>query len=517
MGLFLNTVGQYRASLYEIARNLLRSRNTQRERANSLQRQLDEQLQINAQLQRDRQRQDQQLRVLQQQRDQAQLELQRLREQPIVLPDDPPLPQHTYGARMISLCMQIAKKVGLRASVEALKIVFDWLSIRVKIPCWTTVRMWLCRAGIDGNNHSLQAHDDWIWMADHSNQIGKEKVLTILGIRAVNLPPPGQTLRHSDIHVLAVVPGTQWKREDVAKQYQILAGKIGIPKMLLTDAAVELRESAQVLENEGKKPILLRDLKHFAANTFERMIGNSEPFKKYLSLIGSTRSSIQQTELSHFTPPSQKPKARFMNLAETLRWGEMVLWQLDHANSKARQGIDAERMNAKLGWLREYRSEIAQWRRIEAVISTSLGFINTHGIYLGASHDLKLHLDVSRQGRIDDCTQSAQMSQTLIEFVLGSENQLSPGERGWLSTEILESAFGLYKAFEGQHSKGGFTSLIASFSALLKACNPAEVRESFRRTSVKDVKEWVRTQLGNTLTSKKLSAYRQTLIPTQGS
>ena len=365
--------------------------------------------------------------------------------------------------------------------------------------------------GVDEVNHSLKAHDDWIWMADHSNQIGQEKMLIILGVRACNLPLQGQTLRHQDVHLLAVVPGTQWKREDVAEQYQILANKIGIPKMLLTDGAVELRESAQVLEKEGKKPILLRDLKHFAANALERMIGNTESFKKYMSLLGSTRSLIQQTELSHFTSPSQKPKARFMNLAATLRWGEMVLWQLDHSDSKARQRIDIDRMNAKLGWLREYRCEIAQWRRIESVISDSLSFINTQGIYYGASSNLRLHLDTRIQARGEDCERSKQMYESLIKFVLASENQLAAGERGWLSTEILESAFGLYKAMEGQHSKGGFTSLIASFGALLQDCSPAEVRASFRRTSVNDVKQWLSTKLGTTLASKKLSAYRRTL------
>ena len=478
MGLFLNTVGQYRASVYEVARNLLRSRNKQRERADRSQRLLDEQIRINDQLQRDHRRMNEQLQLAQHQRDQAEQEVKRLREQPLVLPDDPPLPLHTYGPRMISLCIRLGKKVGLRASMEALKIVWDCLSIQTPIPCWTSVRIWLCRMGVDGINHSLKAHDDWIWMADHSNQIGQEKMFIILGVRACNLPLQGQTLRHQDVHLLAVVPGTQWKREDVAEQYQILANKIGIPKMLLTDSAVELRESAQVLEKEGKKPILLRDLKHFAANALERMIGNTESFKKYMSLLGSSRSLIQQTELSHFTPPSQKPKARFMNLAATLRWGEMVLWQLDHSDSKARQRIDIDRMNAKLGWLREYRCEIAQWRRIESVISDSLSFINTQGIYHGASSNLRLHLDTRIQARGEDCERSKQMYESLIEFVLASENQLAAGERGWLSTEILESAFGLYKAMEGQHSKGGFTSLIASFGALLQDCSPAEVRAS---------------------------------------
>ena len=33
---------------------------------------------------------------------------------------------------------------------------------------------------------------DWVWIIDHSNQIGKEKCLVILGVRVSQLPPPGQ-------------------------------------------------------------------------------------------------------------------------------------------------------------------------------------------------------------------------------------------------------------------------------------------------------------------------------------
>ena len=265
------------------------------------------------------------------------------------------------------------------------------------------------------------------------------------------------------------------------------------------------------------KTILFRDLKHFAANALERMIGNSDAFKAVTTLVGRTRSLIQQTELSHFTPPSQKLKARFMNLGATLRWCEMVLWQLDHPESEARAGIEVNRMDEKLGWLREYRHEISQWRRIEGVISDSLGFINTQGVYRGAAVDLRMHLDALRPTSSDRCEHSDQMAQTLIDFVSSSEAQLAVGERGWLSTEILESAFGLYKALEGQHSKSGFTSLLASFGALLRDCDAAEVRESFRRTSVANTKQWVTTKLGKTLASRKLSAYRKTLSPAPGS
>lgn len=516
MELLAKTVGQYRASIYEVARNLLRSRNTQRERAEKLQGQLAEQERINQQVQAERRRLVQRLHKVQRELAQAKQELEQLRERPLVLPDDPPLPHHSYGPKMISVCVQLAKNVGLRASTEALKIVMDWLSIPVKIPCWTSVRLWLCRMGLDEILHSRQPHDDWIWMADHSNQIGKEKVLTILGIRQCHLPPPGQTLRHQDVRVLAVVPGTQWKREDVAEQYRALSEVVGTPKMLLTDGAVELRESAQVLEKDGKQPVLLRDIKHFAANELERMIGKTPAFQAVMTSLGRTRSSIQQTELSHFTPPSQKPKARFMNLGATLRWAEMILWQLDHPDAQAREGIEVHRMDEKLGWLREYRSEVAQWRQIEGVIDDSLGFINTRGVYRGAAEDLRWHLDSLRPARSDRCEPSDQMAQILVDFVWDAEAKLAEGQRGWLSTEILESAFGAYKTLEGQQSKSGFTSLLPAFGALLRDCTLAEIRESFHRTSVAQTRQWVATNLGTTLASKKSSAYRQNLSCASG-
>ena len=56
-----------------------------------------------------------------------------------------------------------------------------------------------------------------------------------------------------------------------------------------------------------------------------------------------------------------------------------------------------------------------------------------------------------------------------------------------MSTEILESTFGLYKQLERQHSKGGFTSLLAGFGALLKTATDEGIRRTFSTVSVKDI------------------------------
>lgn len=69
--------------------------------------------------------------------------------------------------------------------------------------------------------------------------------------------------------------------------------RIGVPRFLLTDGAMELYESADVREKPGQIVIVLRDLKHFAAKTIEKLIGKNDRFTDYLSRLRKTRNAIQ--------------------------------------------------------------------------------------------------------------------------------------------------------------------------------------------------------------------------------
>ena len=89
------------------------------------------------------------------------------------------------------------------------------------------------------------------------------------------------------------------------------------------------------------------------------------------------------------------------------------------------------------------------------------------------------------------------------------ESKLEAGQRLPLSTEILESSFGLFKQLERQHSKGGLTSLLAGYGCLLQPSTPESIRSDFARVSVKDMQAWVSDKLGKTLTSKRQTAYRE--------
>jgi hypothetical protein len=259
----------------------------------------------------------------------------------------------------------------------------------------------------------------------------------------------------------------------------------------------------------GRKLTLLRDLKHVAANRLERLIGQDEQFREYLSHLGRTRSTIQQTELAHFTPPPPKPKARFMNLGPILRWGQMVSYHLGHPHSQARQGIAARRMQEKLGWVGRYREALTRWSRCQEVLEASLQFINLQGLYRGAGAALHAVLEEQRRARGQPCPASQTLAAQLVAFVEESEAELAPGERAWLSTENLESAFGVFKRLEGQHSKGGFTSLVAAMPRLLSPWTPDRVCRLLPAAPVKTLKQWVREELGATLASQRAAAYQE--------
>jgi hypothetical protein len=193
-----------------------------------------------------------------------------------------------------------------------------------------------------------------------------------------------------------------------------------------------------------------------------------------------------------------------MNLGPTLEWASAVSWLLDHPEAESRRGIAPERLEEKLGWLRSFVSELAAWRACQQVVDAGLRFINEQGLFRGAAERLQTVFVETARGEA-----SQRLADRLVGFVATAEAELRPGERLPMSTEILESTFGLYKQLEGQHSKGGFTGLLACFAALLKPATQESVRRAFSKVSVKRVREWTKSNLGTTLASKHQTLYAE--------
>ena len=62
------------------------------------------------------------------------------------------------------------------------------LSPPLASPSWSTGRLWLLRFGYYKLTRPQPHADDWVWIVDHTAQIGAAKCLVILGVRLNGLP-----------------------------------------------------------------------------------------------------------------------------------------------------------------------------------------------------------------------------------------------------------------------------------------------------------------------------------------
>jgi hypothetical protein len=411
---------------------------------------------------------------------------------------------HQYSAEMISLSCRLSQMIGFRAVPKVLDCVFGAVGLRIKVPSRDVVRNWSCRNGVAILEEACEA-DDWVWMIDHSVQLGKMFVLVVLGIRQSQLPT-GRALTREDMTPLAVLPTKSRDKQEVARQLTEVAKDFGAPLAIVSDGASELHEGVANLENVGFLGVHLDDIKHKVSNLLKKTLGANERFKAFTAKLGQTINSIQQTEIDHLLPPRKKEKCRFMSIHVMIDWATMVGQQLMTARSA---GSNARiRLNEKLGWIDEFREDLCCWREVRQLVGKALKYANEFGVFIGSSQVLRDQL-VSLPIR-------SQLACRLREAVLAcyqaNEDKLSrldrPNQRLPCSTEMLESAFGSFKALQGHHGRGTFTSLLAAFPTLFDTCTPEKIRKRFAAVSNKVVRAWIESAgLTNSTQARRTKAY----------
>jgi len=437
---------------------------------------------------------------LEQQRDQALASVN--------LPHDPPVGTHGYGAIMIALAVNLGMSVGFRGAERVLRIFYDSFGLQyVTTPSHDSICNWSKRLGVGSIKQSrdrLQSCQKRAILVDHSCQMGNEKLMVVLGIDASQLPEQGQALRREDMQVLEIKSASQWKSEDMHREYESIAERFGEIRQILIDGASELQNGAKSYAQSVQHEVVIqRDAAHYAANQMKSILGKDENFNKVVSEMGTARSNVQQTELAFLSPPTPKNKARFMNLSSIIGWMTMMLWLMRNPDADCRAGLDPVRLQVKFGWIEDYAEQIPIWRECQEVVSKFVVFANEQYLYRGASASLAEAIGELKHAK------ARELRDRLVNFVSDSELALQSGERLPMSTQLLESVFGLYKQVEGQHSKSGFTGLVSCIPVLLRRTTPAMVRASFAQVSMTDVEVWVKEKIGTTLTSLRRSVYAE--------
>ena len=364
-------------------------------------------------------------------------------------------------------------------------------------------RLWLLRVGLYELVRPKQCADDWIWIVDHTIQLGTTRVLLVVGLRRGVWEAQGRgALAHQDLQVLLLEPVRKSNAEVVCSQLEKVAAASGAPRAILSDQCRELNQAVEQFQAAHPRSLRRNDLKHRLALLLERRLKSEAPWGEFLRDLPTMRKQSRQTALAFLSPPATKEKARFMNLGELVRWASATRTFLDRPTMPPGVTLDLERLESVFGALRKYDAALSQWQALIDLIDAAMAWVRQDGYSRGG--------EVALRGVLTPWAcqeQTRPFVEEVLSFVQQQTAGLESGEHLPGTSEVIESLFGKGKRLEGQQSKAGFTRMVLGLAAAVAKPTGEQLQQALETIRTKHVACWAQSHLGPSLQSLR----RQTL------
>lgn len=410
---------------------------------------------------------------------------------------------HHYGVQHVLLVVSlvVSAATSLRGAGRALAVIQACAGLVPWSPSWSSTRLWLLRLGYYQLTRAKEDGADWVWIVDHVVQTGQEKCLLIVGIRLSALPAEGEYLTHADVEPIAISPVPQSNGEIVYQQLEKARKQTGVPREILSDQGSDLHKGIKQFCQAHPETSFIYDIKHKVAAVLKRELGADAVWQEFSRFAGQTSQRVQQTALAALAPPRQRRKARYMNVGELVAWGVRMLKYLDEEGSQ-RQAWDRHRVEEAVGWVREYRQEVEQWRQWVEVGTITEQFVKAHGVSAGGAQQLQ-----HRLAAVGTLPRTPQLCAEFVQFVTEEGAKANAGERLVGSSEVIESIFGKWKRLEGEQARSGLTGLVLALGAIVAPTTAEVVKQALTTVPTKTVLMWCREKLGKTVQATRRALF----------
>ncbi len=410
---------------------------------------------------------------------------------------------HHYSLETISLFLQLvlAAATSLRCASRVLALVGSEREPSCRVPTWWTGRWWLLRVGYYKLTRPKDQAEDWVWIVDHTAQLGPRKCLLILGLRLSALPARGQCLGHEDVEPLVLEPVTQSTGEVVYQQLEATIEKTGVPREIISDHGGDVKAGIERFCAAHPTTCAIYDIKHKTAAILKQELSGDSAWQEFSQLCQQTKQQVQQTAFAFLMPPNQRTKARWMNVEVLVRWGTTTLAFLDAPPAEPDPAWDRAQLEGHFGWLTRFRAPLRLWAEVLQLVELTEHFVRTQGLGRSSARALGQLL-----APIAQTPRTRQVRTQLLTFVRGEAAKAAPRERLLGSSEVIESIFGKLKRLEHTQAKSGFTRLILALSAMVATTSQEIVHQALETVSTRAVLAWCKETLGESLQAQRRRA-----------
>ncbi len=293
--------------------------------------------------------------------------------------------QHRFSLGMIGLfvALVLSAAVSLRGASRVLELWSTVFELPEAAPAWYTGRLWLLRVGYYKLTRPKAQAADWVWILDHTIQLGVQKCLVILGVRLSMLPAPGTCLRHEDVEPIALYPVQTSDGEVVYQQLTAAIAHTGVPREILSDGGSDLQAGIATFQQAHPETQAIYDIKHKTAVVLKHELAAEARWKAFTQQAAQTKPRVQQTPLAFLAPPAQRRKARYMNVDILMRWGTQVLAYLAHPPQTRETQVSAEQILTAYGWVQDFRAPLQDWSELLQIVDTPEQWVRSQGLSPG--------------------------------------------------------------------------------------------------------------------------------------
>lgn len=389
---------------------------------------------------------------------------------------------------------------GLRSVVKILEIFSEVMGPAFgKIPCHKTVEDWVKKLGLSvyEDDPTPEEMSKYAIIQDESIWVNKEKLLLTLGIPADFINRP---VGHADARILDMRVGKSFTGDEVRRAAEDATAKAGAaPEYAITD------QGHNLVNGLGNTDIThYIDVSHAVGTCFKKVYAKQDDFKELSAAVGRAHLQFQLTDSAYLLPPNMRAIARFMNMSQWVRWGMDMIGCYDILSEKERDDY---------AFVMEYKplfEELHAGIKVADYIETLLkkeGLCDRTAAL--CQHRIIFSLCGTPNNRL------AALGVQLLDYIVKQRAKL-PDKATVVnvSSDIIESSFGIFKAKKSPNKLYGVTPLVLMMPLYPKIVNMSvtkniDFKERLATVKLADVDAWAKEHLSENMVSKRIKTLKQ--------
>lgn len=338
-------------------------------------------------------------------------------------------------------------------------------------------------------NKAKKLEEVYSLILDESITVGDQKLLLQLKAPADH---PGHSLKHADVEVIGMSVSDSWTSEEVKKKIEETSTLVGkAPQYATTDNGTNLCKPIRELGLAHH-----RDISHSLGAFMRRVYEEDTEFKDFTKKMSETRK-YSLTNLAYLMPPNQRSLARFMNLFEWVKWGKLMLENFHTFSAKER---------LMYSFIPAYASFIEELHGIMICYEQIMKICKQQGLSWEVK---KICENIVCKSMMTGNIRMKKLGNYVLEYFRKEAELLdSQNDAHNISSDIIESTFGIFKDRKSPNKFHGITSFVLTIPLHTKISNlelaqTFQVKQRLERVKVKDVKDWAGKNLKQNLVTKR--------------